>query len=982
MKNIENEKDPNNIFPNDLNDLIEFGKWELTLLSSLKSDRSYKKNLILIDKEWIYKWEEKTGYIYIKKQIFSYLIKIQKNKQIINEERNKLNNIWVNIKDKYQIKESNNLPKINNKKFFITSNKNTKINAKEKFFIISSDIYSIFEKYFDKNICIKVGGLFNKKKLLMPFNYNDKNINYIYIDMLFLNKNIIYEILFTFPDLNLKIIEKIRKELAGKEISFLITEFNDKEKELIFNDEDGTQYKYEAIYKDIFLKDINKENTPINKLKENNKNENNLVLKIKNSMNILSNLDLNNLNLEELEQKLKEIENENKEMIKLNSNLKEKENALLKEINDFENEKNTFYSQKTQNQNQNLYNMLNNTNFEEEESKLKENLKEMEFKNQHLIDEIQEYQEKENVLNNKYKEAKNEYQKKENELNMKIIELDNKEKMIRSKDDNLMKNRSKKEIEMRKKEEELKKLEKELNDKENELDEKEEEINLEEENNKEIIEEIKNKNEEILDKLKIVKNKEDLNDEINNEELDEEIKKMEDQMNNNLKTKNSKNNNNLNEEENEEMEEREYDDKDKDKEDNFRKLSLNGSSNIKFRKMKSLNQDNPFQKNDIEKKTKSINEKISKNMFSSKELTTPNLSDFFNSNVQKEIEKDKPSLGITKIKQPVNLIAIIQCFAHLIDITEGILDLKTNKFFKEDEKNKISKSYAILIDNLFFPENYGNNTGVYSIDSFYDLIIKENKLLNHLYINSNDLLNFFIGELHKELNTKKTNMPLNENNEYEGLNEKDALCNYLEIFTKNNNSIISKNLFGLLKSKIICQGCKKEIYKFKCYSFLYFDLSEIKQFVNKGKKNNINLIDCFDYYNKPEYLLGENGLFCKNCKCKNTTTILRSIYSSHTIMPIIIDRGDDSNLNKDKIEFPDKLDLSKYVEYKNSSKHFYLCGVVSNFGYSNNFGKFEAFCKMEQNSTWYNYNNEQVSSCSVDEVHNKGMQYILFYHKI
>jgi hypothetical protein len=33
----------------------------------------------------------------------------------------------------------------------------------------------------------------------------------------------------------------------------------------------------------------------------------------------------------------------------------------------------------------------------------------MEFKNQHLIDEIQEYQEKENVLNNKYKQAKNEY---------------------------------------------------------------------------------------------------------------------------------------------------------------------------------------------------------------------------------------------------------------------------------------------------------------------------------------------------------------------------------------------------------------------------------------------------------------------------------------------------------------------------------------------------------------------------------------------
>ena len=976
MKINENEKALNNIFPNDLNDLIEFGKWELTLLSSLKSDKSYKKNLILIDQEWIYKWEEKTGYNYIKKQIFSYLLKTQKNKQNINEEKNKLNNIWANIKDKNQITECNNLPKINNKKFFITSNKNTKINAKEKFFIISSDIYNIFEKFFDKNICIKVGGLFTKKKLLMPFNYNDKNINYIYIDMLFLNKNNIYEILFVFPDLNLKIIEKIRKELAEKEISFLIKELNDNEKELIYNDEDRTQYKYRAIFKDVFLKDINKENTAINKLKENNKIESNLVLKAKNSLHILNNLDLNNLNLEELEKKIKEIENQNKEMIKLNDNLKERENALLKEIKSFENEKNTFYKHKSQNQ----YNILNDINFEEEESKLNENLKEMEFKNQHLIDEIQEYQEKENILNYKYKESKNEFQKKDNELNMKINELDNKEKMIKSKDDNLMKNQSKKEIEMRKKEEELKKLEKELNDKENELDEKEEEINLEEENNKEKIEEIKNKKEEILDKLKIVKKKEDLNDEINNEELDEEIKMMEKQMSNNLKPKNSKDNNylNANEEENEEdeeMEERE----DGDKEENFKKTSLN----INFRKMKSMNQDDPFPKNIKEKRSKSINEKINKYNFSSKQLTTHNLSDFFNSNVQKKIPKDKPSLGIKKIKQPVNLIAIIQCFAHLIDITEGIFELKTNKFFKEDDKNKISKSYAILIDNLFFPENYGNNSGVYSIDSFYDLIIKENKRLNYLYINSKDLLNFLIGELHKELNTKKTNIPLNENNEYEDLSEKDSLCKYLEIFTKNNNSIISKYLFGLLKNKIICQGCKKEKYNFKCYSFLYFDLSEIKQFINKEKKkNDINLIDCFDYYNKPEYLLGGNGFYCKKCKCKNTTTILKSIYSSHTIMPIIIDRGEDSNLCKEKLEFPDELDLSKYVEYKNSSKLFYLCGVVTNFGYSNNFGKFEAFCKMEQNSTWYNYNNEQVSSCSVEEVHNKGMQYILFYHKI
>ena len=85
---------------------------------------------------------------------------------------------------------------------------------------------------------------------------------------------------------------------------------------------------------------------------------------------------------------------------------------------------------------------------------------------------------------------------------------------------------------------------------------------------------------------------------------------------------------------------------------------------------------------------------------------------------------------------------------------------------------------------------------------------------------------------------------------------------------------------------------------------------------------------------------------------------------------------------KDKIDFPDELDISKYIEYKNSSKNFYLCGVVSNSGFNNNFAKFEAFCKLGKNCQWYNYNDEKVSSCTNEDVHNQGIQYILFYHKI
>ena len=327
--------------------------------------------------------------------------------------------------------------------------------------------------------------------------------------------------------------------------------------------------------------------------------------------------------------------------------------------------------------------------------------------------------------------------------------------------------------------------------------------------------------------------------------------------------------------------------------------------------------------------------------------------------------------------------AIIQCFVHLKEISENLLYLDSENNFQDENKYKLTKEYLDIINNLFFPEKFNNKDKVYSISSIYEIIIKDNIEIfnNNLYFNSKDLLNILINGLHKELNTKENINNIIENDKkIEDAIEKKALVKYLEEFTKNNNSIISKNFFGLIKNKIICQECNKEKYNFKCYSYLTFKLSDLKYY-NKSKKI-FYLKDFFDYYNKPGYLIGKDGLFCNYCYSKNTTTILKSIYSSHPIMPIIIDRGEDPDINKDKIDFPEELDLSKYIEYKNCSKHFFLCGVVSNLEMSNNYGKFIAFCKMEKNGQWFKYDNENVSKCTIEDVHNKGIQYILFYHKI
>lgn len=332
MNSIKNNQNIN--IEKDLDDLINYGKWELSLISSLKSEKLSKKNLLLIDKEWLSNWKQISGYNHIKTQIFNYLLNIQKSKNddtIIESETKKLKDIWLDNKLKYNIDISNinNIPELDNKKYLLHINKNkTLINAKENFDIISNDIFDIFKKYLDKTSSIKVGGLFSKKKLLLPFNYNDKNINYIYINMIFIinNKNELGEILFEFPKLKINIIEKIRKEISNKNIPEFINDIINNEgniKNYIFLDDDGTQYIYKALFKNKKILNDNKKEQ--NEIIEENEINNLNAFDIKDSLNF----DINNLSKEDIEKKIKEIEEETLKQLEIENNLNEQENLLL-----------------------------------------------------------------------------------------------------------------------------------------------------------------------------------------------------------------------------------------------------------------------------------------------------------------------------------------------------------------------------------------------------------------------------------------------------------------------------------------------------------------------------------------------------------------------------------------------------------------------------------------------------------------------------
>ena len=92
-------------------------------------------------------------------------------------------------------------------------------------------------------------------------------------------------------------------------------------------------------------------------------------------------------------------------------------------------------------------------------------------------------------------------------------------------------------------------------------------------------------------------------------------------------------------------------------------------------------------------------ERISQPTFiSSKTLTSPNINDLaINNDVPLKINMKKPSLGLSKLKEMANLNAVIQCFVHLKEITEGFLNLEKENFFKEKGKYNIIYLRLILI---------------------------------------------------------------------------------------------------------------------------------------------------------------------------------------------------------------------------------------------------------------------------------------------
>lgn len=216
-------------------------------------------------------------------------------------------------------------------------------------------------------------------------------------------------------------------------------------------------------------------------------------------------------------------------------------------------------------------------------------------------------------------------------------------------------------------------------------------------------------------------------------------------------------------------------------------------------------------------------------------------------------------------------------------------------------------------------------------------------------------------------------------------NENDKDIKHLE----KCQCIIHKIFKGILQSDIKCQSCNNVSSKIDIINDipLYFSMDR------KGKyPTNITLMACLEQFGQIEYL---DDLDCTICKSKQLSSKQLTLKHLPMVLCIILKRfGPSSNSFSDKIttvvEFPETLDMAKYIEKKTVTDNAFineclstyetmykLYAVICHEGLLNG-GHYLSFIKVR--GYWYQCNDNAIKTVEFEEVL-KSPAYLLFYHK-
>ena len=294
----------------------------------------------------------------------------------------------------------------------------------------------------------------------------------------------------------------------------------------------------------------------------------------------------------------------------------------------------------------------------------------------------------------------------------------------------------------------------------------------------------------------------------------------------------------------------------------------------------------------------------------------------YSNNSHKRVEYNSPLVikqnhanGILNVGVTCYMNSTLQCFIHVEELikyllkSENIIKISSNK-----NKYKLSNSFFEVIKNLWL----NNKIKYYSPNDFKNLISEMCPLFKgNQASESKDLVLFLLEFMHNELNNAK-NIAQPQAcifNQYDYNITFNLFVNY---FVNNHQSIISDLFYGTYNSKMKCLICNIVSHNIICYNCLIFPLEEVRKY-KKRMQNMVDIIECFEYYQKEDYYTGENQIFCNNCHKMANNLYTSQLLIAPKVLVIILNRGKGLQFGV-KLAFGKYLDIKNFIYYKNSPK--------------------------------------------------------------
>ena len=319
-------------------------------------------------------------------------------------------------------------------------------------------------------------------------------------------------------------------------------------------------------------------------------------------------------------------------------------------------------------------------------------------------------------------------------------------------------------------------------------------------------------------------------------------------------------------------------------------------------------------------------------------------------------------------------------------------------------KNPNSISYAFLygLNSLL-----NSSLDIQNKEDWKNSIYKIRMILskhNSIYHNNNEInpryfLSFLLGRIHKELNQKKgsyqnpfvslfsgeiNNQQQSMVNTINYSKKVDSFNYFVNNFNENNNSIISNNFYGNMKTKTVCSKCQLITYSFTSFNFITFNLDLVQKYLVRHNYQNLlnqlNILNCFYIQNDTLININNFSRFCRNCQTNQAHSERKQFCTFPRYLIICLDRGADCE-NKTKVFYNDFLNLSNNYDNPNSFNCFMIKGVVKRMDINNEEHYISLYYDFNQKS-WIVRDDSQIKKINSIFDHKEGYEVMLFYEAL